>query len=905
MTMEVDHDETYRTQTDLSGEWEFAPDPDDVGWAEGWYEPDAAWTDRETRSVEVPHSWQELDDYRDYAGAVWYRRAFDAEAPREGERAFLRFAAVDYEATVYVNGTELGTHRGGYLPFEFDATEALEPGENVVSVRVHDPEDISEIPHGKQGEPWYTRVSGIWGDVEFAVRPATRVERAAATPDLDDDTVSVALDVVSGQYESSDLEARVTVSEDGDRVATETVDLGETAEVTLSIDEPTYWTLETPHLYDLQVRLSADGGTVDRFADYFGMRSFETDGDRFLLNGEPIRIRGALDQAYYPETLYRPFSDDLFEREIETAKELGFNLLRKHIKPAHPDFVEAADRLGILVWEEPANPSVDTERSRTELREQFVGLVERDYNAPSVVVWSLYNEEWGLGGHEDEESLWTDAEKQSYLADFYEEASELDPTRLVCDNSGWAHVATDVNDYHRYFVSPDRAAAWSEDLDHMLAHPADNYGATKTDPDETPIVLSEFGTWGFPDLPALREQYDGDPPWFDHEFFDDPIKRPAGVDDRHGETTLPDVYDGYDALADAWQEREYASVKDVIEQTRIRDGVAGYVITEFSDIEWEFNGILEYDRTEKSFADAFAAVNDAVMVRLSPARRSAWDDETIPVSVTVVNDTTEALDATLSWEAGDRSGSLPVEVDGFDATTVEDAFAVEAADVDAVARTEVRAELSTDVAPAHSTEPVWFVERSTDDGADVDGEGDDPLIFVRGALAPELAADGFDVQHDLTDEVDVAVVSAVDETVRSFAESGGAVVQVPEQDGGMDGGGPFEFRDLPATESWNLVASFHYADSPLFESLTDDGRLGWAFDDLYPYAVASDVDADVDAVHAGYVEGWLANFAGSLVTRTVGDGTVTACTFRVPDRYGSNPVGTILINRLLKSLAHR
>ncbi|SIR69419.1 Glycosyl hydrolases family 2, TIM barrel domain [Haladaptatus litoreus] len=175
-----------------------------------------------------------------------------------------------------------------------------------------------------------------------------------------------------------------------------------------------------------------------------------------------------------------------------------------------------------------------TERSKREVRDQIRELIERDYNSPSVVVWSLYNEEWGIGGHyeEAEESLWTDEEKQQYLAELYETVRECDSTRPICDNSGWAHVATDINDYHRYFVSPDRADAWGDDLNHIIAHPADNYGATETNPDESPIVISEFGTWGLFDVDWFRDRYGGEPSWFDHDFFDDPIKRPAGVDDR-------------------------------------------------------------------------------------------------------------------------------------------------------------------------------------------------------------------------------------------------------------------------------------------------------------------------------------------------------------------------------------
>ncbi|MFC4439947.1 MULTISPECIES: glycoside hydrolase family 2 protein [Natrialbaceae] len=650
--------EDYRRQRALNGHWQFVTDPEYDGRSDDWYDPDADWPNR-THAVEVPCAWQEDDAYREYTGAAWYRRTETLELPAE-ERVLLRFGAVDYEATVWVNGERVGENRGGYLPFELDVTDAVVEGENAIVVEVVDPADISEIPHGKQGAPWYQRISGIWQDVTLEFVPETRVERLRATPDLDDDSARIDFDV-AGVDDSSSVTAAVRITRDGDDAARgETaIDADGSGSLTVSIEDPTYWTPETPALYDVTVDLRRDGQVVDRYEDYFGMRSVEARDGRLYLNGEPYYMRGALDQGYYPETLYRPFDESLFEEEVRTAKDLGFNLIRKHIKPAHPDFLECADRLGILVWEEPANPTVHTDRSKREVREQIEGLLERDYNRPSVIVWSLYNEEWGIGnpqGLDEETSLWEDEAKQEYLADLYDDISARDPTRIVCDNSGWAHVATDVNDYHRYFVSPDRAGAWETDIDAMADAPEENYGATETDPDDAPIIVSEFGTWGLCDLPAVEAHYDGTPPWFDYDFFDDPIKRPEGVHDRLEETTLPDVFDDWESLAEAWQWREFRSIKDVIERMRAREGVAGYVITEFSDIEWEFNGMLDYRREEKVFTDDFARINDDVLVMVEPDSHAVGAGDTLTADVVVSNHTNEPLEGEVTWSFRGREG---------------------------------------------------------------------------------------------------------------------------------------------------------------------------------------------------------------------------------------------------------
>ncbi|WP_266082281.1 glycoside hydrolase family 2 protein [Haladaptatus caseinilyticus] len=890
-------EETYRTKRSLNGAWEFALDPDDNGLDDDWFVSDADWPERTT--VEVPHAWQEREAYLDYTGVAWYRRRIEIPETDADERTALSFAAVDYEATVWVNGEEIGSHRDGYLPFEFDITDESHAGENWVVVRVFDPDDIEEIPHGKQGKPWYTRVSGMWGDVEIRTRPKTRTTSARVTPHLDTDTAEVELTVETAD-ESRDLSAAVAATSDGETVAETATELGDSdPTVELDIENPRYWTPESPHCYDLTIYLCADGEIVDRYEDYFGMRSFEVTDDRFLLNGEPLRLRGALDQGYYPETLYRPFEEGLFEREIRIAKDLGFNMLRKHIKPAHPDFVEAADRLGILVWEEPANPSVYTERSKREVRDQIRALIERDYNSPSVVAWSLYNEEWGIGGHyeEGEESLWTDEEKQQYLAELYETVREWDSTRPICDNSGWAHVATDINDYHRYFVSPDRTDAWGDDLDHIIAHPADNYGATETDPDESPIVISEFGTWGLFDVDAFRDRYGSEPSWFDHDFFDDPIKRPAGIDSRFENSFLSSVFDGYEDLAAVWQEREFVSIADVIGQMRTREDIGGYVITEFSDIEWEFNGLLDYYREEKAFCDEFASVNGPIMLRLEPHSRTAWSGDEIPIDVVVVNDTADPIEADISWEAFNAAGTMTASVDSASIERITDAFTVSTFGMSDFTD-EVTATLKTSIETVTTTERLWVLDRTS-------AANDGVTALVRGAISPNVAAadNGIATQHELNEDIDVAIVTEVNDSVRAFAEDGGNVLLVPGSDGTMADESPFEFRELPVTESWNLVSSLFYSDSELVGDIVTDRRLGWAFDDLYPYAVVTGIE-ESDDVHVGYIEGWLVNEGSPLLTRQFGAGTITACTFRVTETYGNHPTATILMSNVIEKVTN-
>ncbi|RBI59022.1 beta-galactosidase [halophilic archaeon] len=891
----------FRTTETLSGSWEFTVDPSDRGLAEQWFEPESEWSDK--RTVEIPHAWQELDELREYTGTAWYRRTFEIdETPQVEENALVRFGAVDYAATVWVNGTRVGANQGGYLPFQVDVTDVLNEGVNTVVVRVHDPEDLREIPHGKQGPPWYTRVSGIWQSVSLRFRPAMRVETASITPDLASNTVTVDVDVHSETRTSEDIDARVTVRLDGTVVAgANTTDLASPVE--LSVDDPDYWTPDSPTLYDIVVRLEQDGTVVDKYVDTFGFRSVGIADGNVTLNGEPITIRGVLDQGYYPETLYRPRDEDVLEWEIKRTKELGFNLVRKHLKPAHPDFLDLADKHGLLVWEEPASPSVDTEKSRAAVREQLRKLVERDYNHPSVVVWSLYNEEWGFGNrnkwlqqNDETESLWSDDEKQAYLTDFYDTVSEWDPTRLICDNSGWAHVATDINDYHRYFVEPDRSQEWTDDLDHILTHPGDNYGVVDTTVEDVPIIVSEFGTWGMDDVGAIRDQYDGDPPWFHHDFLTDEYKQPNDVDANFASTALETVFDDYADLAATWQEREFTSLKSLIQEMRSREDVAGYVLTQLTDVEWEFNGVLTYLRERKAFYDRLAAINGDVMVALEPARRVAWADETVPVDVVVVNDSTKSVTGTLSWTVDDDEEAEVVALDPRDQRTIEGAFSVSAREDTEVTTVEMTASLADAPNDPSTEESVTFVDRETATFAN------ETVIYLRGTAVSALVADGVDVRHQLDDDVDVAITTRIDQRLEAFAEAGGHVLVVPTSSGSMAQTDCFEFTDLPPHESWRLVSSLYYHDTPLLDDLTEGRRLGWTFEGVYPYAVVSDLDA-TDEVHVGYVEGWLANHSSPLVSRSYGDGSITACTFPLLDQYGEHPLTTTLMRRLLHTLS--
>ncbi|MHB8588782.1 MAG: glycoside hydrolase family 2 protein [Candidatus Dormibacteraceae bacterium] len=360
---------------------------------------------------------------------VWYRRRFDAP---EAERLLLHFGAVDYRATVWVNGEEVARHEGGYTPFSADISRVVAGRRgNVVTVRAEDPLADKTIPRGKQhwtARPegiFYTATTGIWQTVWLEPLPSRSIEGLRLTPDLDRGEIDVEVGA------EGDLEAVATF--DGREVGRRK------GSGVMALDAVHAWSPETPHLYRLEVTLTHQGHEVDRVESYFGLRKVETRDGRFWLNGAPYVQRLVLDQGYFPGGLMTaPSSADL-RRDIELAKAMGFNGARKHQKVEDPRWLNWADRLGFLAWGEM--PSVRQHSVPAERRfiEEWTAAVRRDRDHPCIVAWAPVNESDGLS-----------SQPAAFLEEVYRLTHELDPTRPVVSNDGWEHAITDLCTLHDY-----------------------------------------------------------------------------------------------------------------------------------------------------------------------------------------------------------------------------------------------------------------------------------------------------------------------------------------------------------------------------------------------------------------------------------------------------------------------
>ncbi|QJW99401.1 glycoside hydrolase family 2 protein [Frigoriglobus tundricola] len=478
---------------------------------------------------------------------LWYRRTFEVPAGWKGRHVLLHFGAVDWEATVFVNGKVFGTHLGGSDPFTFDITEALKEGKNELAVRVWDPTDSAAQPRGKQQmRPegiWYTPVTGIWQTVWLEpVAADTYVKSVRVTPDVDKGEAEFVVEVVGN--------ADVVLI--GDRTATglNVRAKGKPGQpIRLKAGTDKLWTPDTPHLHEIEIQLTSptrDSAAADTVGTYFAMRKIAVEKDdkgvmRLALNGKPLFQVGPLDQGWWPDGLLTPPSDAAMKYDLEVLKKVGFNMLRKHIKVEPARYYHYCDTLGLLVWQDMPSGGVPargqlippdakddakfTDAEKKQFRAELKAIIDHLRFFPSIVVWVPFNEGWG----------------QHDTNDVLKWVKQYDPSRLVDGPSGWQDRGFgDMKDAHIYPgpgmfpAMPDRAS-----------------------------VLGEFGGLGLPVKGHLWKDTDN---WGYRTF-----------------KTTEELRDNYRLLV-------------LRLHPLIGKGLSAAVYTQTTDVEVEVNGFMTYDR---------------------------------------------------------------------------------------------------------------------------------------------------------------------------------------------------------------------------------------------------------------------------------------------------------------------
>jgi beta-galactosidase/beta-glucuronidase len=373
----------------LNGFWDFAFDDLDVGLHDEWYTGRSGFG----RRIRVPFKFEadqsSIGD-RGFHERVWYRREIRIPPSwSEQQRILLHFGAVDYRATVWVNGMVVGAHEGGHTPFTCDITCALNDGRGVLVVRAEDPPTDRYIPRGKQhweerpASIFYARTTGIWQTVWMEPVPESYISHVKITP-LIDGTVKFAFKIAhpeAGQF------VKVVIREDTRFLANSiSVASGPLAATALFVDHPKFWSPESPHLYEATLELHTPEGAVDTVETYFGYRSISTQDGKVLLNGNPYYLKTALDQGYWPQSNLTPPSDEAIQADIRMTKELGFNGVRKHQKVEDPRYLYWADKMGLLVSGEMANAYQFNDDSVARVTREWMEVIGRDYNHPCIAL---------------------------------------------------------------------------------------------------------------------------------------------------------------------------------------------------------------------------------------------------------------------------------------------------------------------------------------------------------------------------------------------------------------------------------------------------------------------------------------------------------------------------------------
>ena len=635
----------------LNGPWQFRFDPERRGVQEQWFVPDTSeWREQ----IIVPFCWESLaawgeggsagsDNY--YSTRVfrnplevtranhrsapryevgWYRRTVDVPVNEawKDKRAILTIGAADFFTDCWCNGLHLGHHEGGYTPFEFDLTDALAGEDHAprpahIVLRVEDPMNNAEQPVGKQWR-WYTTTSGIWQTVFLEPRSPTHIRSFRFVPDIEAGALQCLVEC-AGPESRARLELEITSPDAHVQLAQVEVHQGR-AQHTLQLASRCLWDPNTPNLYQARLRLHGAGQTLDTVQGYFGLRKVDFELAResgvptaLRLNGSPRYLRGALYQSYFPEGVYTAGSVETLKDDIACAKRFGFNFLRVHLKVDDPLLLYWADKLGILLMADFPNfgEGGDTPLGRSRFETMMREAIERDFNHPAIFAWCLFNETWGFGGQsgfverllttpprEGENSSAEPSEAvaaklpaagallgmtppQEWVQQMWELAKQLDPTRLVEDMSvcHWEHLEyylhcdTDINSWHFYISDYQKAKAHIDK-----------------------VVSSTFLGSSFNYVPGFLHK---------------------------GQPLINSEYGGIGAL-DGDRDVSW-SFKFLTNELRRHQQIAAYIYTELHDVEWEYNGFLNYDRTPKEFGYDPRIINEsnALPVDAPPVQRLA------------------------------------------------------------------------------------------------------------------------------------------------------------------------------------------------------------------------------------------------------------------------------------------
>ncbi|OGU74250.1 MAG: hypothetical protein A2V93_08120 [Ignavibacteria bacterium RBG_16_34_14] len=850
----------------------------------------------EFRNSVVPLSWQaQFDDLRNYQGVAWYKKSFTLSKIDRGKIVLIKFNAVDYLSEVYINNSSVGKHEGGYTPFEFDITDYINEGLNEIVVRVMDPvnnetmtEGISylNIPHGKQS--WYVETSGIWQDVNIFIKPGLFIKSLKII--LSNDGI-VEVKIKLNKPDPSNNKIKLIITDGNKKIVLNkkvNISKNETEiQITEKINNPQLWSFDSPYLYEVEAEINGD-----KIIERFGFRLIEAKNKKLYLNGEPFYLIAALDQDFYPETIYTTPSEEYIRNEMLKAKQLGLNMLRCHIKVPDPVYLKVADEVGLLVWYEIPNWDVFSLEVAARGSKTIDEMLERDWNHPSLVIISIINESWGINLQKKEERSW--------LLNEFGRVKEKATGRLVVDNSpcyGNFHLKSDINDYHTYWSIPDNKKNFDKTIKEFSQRPKwlfSEFGDSRETGNE-PLLISEFGNWG---LPKLSEQL---PWWIERQFIDIDVSLPKDFIKRFSDYKYDEIFNSYNDLAEESQLAQFTALKYEIETIRMNTEIQGYVITEFTDLNWECNGLLDMWRNFKIYSDDLPLIQQQDVIIPRPVKYNYLVSEEAEIELFISHFSNKNFKNTkLKWKISNgKSGIINVpEIKRGDVIQIQSLkFKLPYKSISA--KEKIEFELVEDGKILSKNFIELFIYP------------DNKILSKEIKFHPKYSLNDFADQlkenYVINDSSTLIVSNLVDDEILSLISNGSNLICLADSNTVLPDSFPIKL--LSRTTEWydgNWASNLNWmrSESEVFQNISFSKSFGFETTQTSPEWVITGIPkANFSDVLAGMFVGWLHLNSGYIVQMQYNKGRIIFCTFPIAKNYSNDPFAKILFNNLINYIS--
>ena len=551
----------------LNGNWNFAFDDENRGKKENWFNKEKL-----GKEITVPFTYESkksgIHD-RSSHEYIWYQRKFKVPDKKKDKKVILHFAGSDYMTKVWINGNYIGKHQGGYTSFSFEITNSIVYGnENNIVVKVEDQMSKSQ-PRGKQSwkaenfECWYSRTTGIWQTVwlEF-VSKEIYLQDIQMTPDIDDKVIELEY-YFSKEKLVEDYRIQTTIKYKDKLIDKFSYTIKDKQhKKMIKVENNDFriklWEPDNPNLYDINFKIRDDKNQIiDQVNSYFGMRKISIKDGQILLNNEPFYQKLILDQGYWPETITTPPSDEAIKNDLELAKQMGFNGVRKHQKIEDDRFYYWADKLGLLVWAEIGSTYDFNEKSVANFVKEWEEIVVQLYNHPSIITWVPFNESWGI------DEVKVSKKQQNFTESIYKLTKTIDNMRPVITNDGWEHTISDILTLHDYEENPQNIKERYKDKEAIINN--------KTSFNKQKFAFAEG--YNYQNQPILMSEFGG-----------------MALKEGNGW--------GYGQELET-KEELLERIKKTISVVEDIDYFQGYCYTQLTDVEQEKNGLLTEDREFK------------------------------------------------------------------------------------------------------------------------------------------------------------------------------------------------------------------------------------------------------------------------------------------------------------------